>query len=102
MGRTLEQLPDAVRQAFTGFALNANRQSLHPLDWERFYEFTYLCYRRRVKLTIWDVRELLENAGVADSYALEIALVYQHCRDLLKYVRSRPVSVKSAAGRAKG
>jgi hypothetical protein len=83
------KLPAGAQKLFTSFAGCANKGSLHPLDWQRFYEFIRHCYRcslnrRSRRITEDDVQRLLVAAGFTEGYAKYIADVFQHGMQLLR------------------
>ena len=45
------------------FISSANKQCLHPLDWDRFYTFTHFCYLYRSKATEQEIERLLIAEG---------------------------------------
>jgi hypothetical protein len=57
------------------FALSANKVSLHPLDWKRFYA---LVRDGRQQLTEERMRQLLIDSGFAPAKAEHLADVHDH------------------------
>jgi hypothetical protein len=53
------KLSPRANQRFKEFVTLANKQILHPLDWQRFYYFIHACSSRNIKTTQEDVKELL-------------------------------------------
>lgn len=64
-----------------------NNRSLHPSDWQRFYDFIKHCFGRRVKITEDDVERSLIASGFTDNYASHIANIFHHGIKLLKRCR---------------
>ena len=62
---------------FKRFATLANKSSLHPLDWRRFYEFVRNI-RTRTQLAEEDMARLLIKEGFSEKYAGRIAEIYGH------------------------
>lgn len=78
--------------ALRRFAMLANRSSLHPRDWERFYAFVSVAARYRVG---WDhhvVARRLIGSGFNEELARELGEIYWHCRCLL-FTRGRHYNV---------
>lgn len=73
-------LPPKCAKLFNRFAALANKPSLHPLDWRRFYEFVRDC-RSRKTLSKDQFALLLTESGFPDDYAQHIASVYAHLRE---------------------
>jgi hypothetical protein len=57
------------------FAVLANKSSLHPLDWKRFYEFVR---KSRQELPNDQLSSLLAEKGFSGSYAEHLAEIYEH------------------------
>lgn len=57
------------------FTLLANKNALHPLDWNRFYQFVS---ESRQELPEHEIRILLGSAGFGPNYAAHIAEIYTH------------------------
>jgi|WetSurMetagenome_2_1015567.scaffolds.fasta_scaffold361502_2 hypothetical protein len=66
----------------------ANRSSLSPRDWERFYRFISLAAQYRVGWDHHDVARHLTEWGFSEDLARELGEVYWHCRCVL-FVRRR-------------
>lgn len=82
--RQLEaKLPPRSAQLFKTFAVLANTSSLHPLDWQRFYDFVRAS---RNQLYEEELSRLLVKEGFSRSYADRIAEIYSH---LCEFKRSR-------------
>lgn len=71
------KLPPTAGELFKRFTSMANTLSLHPLDWQRFYEFVRDS-RMRTPLSEEDMARLLTKDGFSEQYALKIAGVYDH------------------------
>jgi hypothetical protein len=78
------KLPPRANQRFKEFVTLANKQILHPYDWERFYYFIYACSSRNVKVIQEDVEELLLSSGFSEQNSEEIANVFWHGVSLLR------------------
>lgn len=78
------KLSPKVKECFHRFITIANKVALHPSDWEPFYDFVVVCHMLRSKLTEDDVKYLLVQEGFDEEYALIIADVYRHGREILK------------------
>lgn len=83
---TKPKLSPKTQEKFDTFVTLANRNSLHPLDWERFYEFARACHVFRTKTNEENVFRLLVHAGFDEEYALKIATVYGHLREFQRYI----------------
>ncbi len=57
--QTEPTLPPGANGVFNKFVVLANKSSLHPLDWKRFYEFVRFCHAHRVKLYEDEIERLL-------------------------------------------
>lgn len=72
------------RRSFNAFVHQANRDLLHPLDWERYYEFILVCHLMRDAITpeeLDTVLRLLFPAHIAE----RLAIVYDSGRELLQF-----------------
>lgn len=83
LNRKKKELSPQSSKLFNRFALLANKSSLHPLDWERFYEFVR--YNRQ-KLSEHYVRDALEKFGFSREKAIYIADIYAH---LIEYNKKK-------------
>lgn len=57
---------------------------LHPLDWERFYDFVKASHMLQTKLPATDLRELLNREGFSGRQTDQLVDMYDHGRELLK------------------
>jgi len=80
------ELPPDVAELFNTFVSLANLNHLHELDWNRFYEFIIGCYRSDVNLSEPELQNLLVTKNFEREYARDIAHIYTHGRDLLKFI----------------
>lgn len=80
-------LPPVATEVFQRFAVCANTRVLHPLDWERFYDFVRHCAAYNVGVSVAGVRRLLVCVGFEGRYADSMAEVFEHSRRLLTYRR---------------
>lgn len=76
---TLPKLTPKAQEAFDEFAHAANKESLHPLDWERFYRFVRVCYATGNDPYESDVVFFLRKGGFAPKDAEFVAQVFLHC-----------------------
>lgn len=76
------------------FAVLANRSSLNPRDWERFYGFISLAAQYQVGWDHHDVARRLTGVGFSEKLARELGEIYWHCRCVL-FVRGRCYSFRS-------
>jgi len=74
-------LSPRAQKAFDSFVGLANKDGLHPLDWERFYRFARVCHVFHVKTNEEDVFRLLVHAEFSEQYARELATVFGRLRD---------------------
>jgi hypothetical protein len=69
------RLPPQTSKLFKRFAVLANHSSLHPLDWQRFYEFVRLSRGEASEPTL---AALLVKEGFSRSKAEYVADIYGH------------------------
>ena len=77
-------LPPKATKALKDFVFLANKNCLHKLDWERFYQFVRVCHATRAnppKGLIWG---MLSKEGFDDKKAEYIADVASHLLDFMK------------------
>ncbi len=77
-------LPKRTRDFFDRFVNEANKQVLHPCDWERFYVFIQAAYEGHTKLSQGELENLLIASGFQPGMAERLSYVYYHGRGLLK------------------
>lgn len=82
----IEHLSPNTRKLFNLFTDLANKESLHPLDYERFYE---LVWRSRQRITESDMTALLIEAGFGQEQSAYLADIYQHLLDFKKFIKER-------------
>jgi hypothetical protein len=81
----MKKLPVVTKYYLDQFVAAAEKQMPHsPLDWRRFYDFTYIAHKGRTKLSDGELMKLLKDVGFDSNDAQELAIVYQHGRALLK------------------
>lgn len=97
-----EQCYGTAEAALKLFAANANKLSLHPLDWERFYRFVVSAHQFRKGWNHNDIRRLLEGYGFPSDRAQALAEAYWHCRCSLYVSRRIGRGVKYAGWVPKG
>ncbi len=73
--RSRPPFSSSVAERFERFATLANKASLHPLDWERFYDFVRLS---RKEVPEGTVQRMLINNGFSADRADRIANIYHH------------------------
>lgn len=73
-----------ARRAFNSFVDQANRGLLHPLDWERYYEFVTVCHLMRDEITPEELDTVLTSL-FPDYIAERLAIVYDSGRELLQF-----------------
>lgn len=76
-------IPQKAQELFEKFALLADKNALHPNDWERYYKFIQFCSTYDVPLTQVDIRDLLIASGFSLEDADRISETYYHGRNLL-------------------
>jgi hypothetical protein len=81
------KLPPRASERFNEFVVIANKQILHPLDWQRFYHFIYACSAKTIKTTQEDVKELLIQSDFSDEVAENLADIFWHGVSLLRLAR---------------
>jgi len=78
------KLPPKAHQVFRIFEVLANKDCLHPLDWQRFYNFIHHCFSHKVKISEDDVYRLLVSAGFTEQKADHISDIFHHGIRILK------------------
>jgi len=78
----MKKLPKRTKHFFDQFVAAANKQVLHPLDWQRFYIFIQAAHEGRTKLTEGELEEILVANGFSDDMAGRLSYVYFHGRRL--------------------
>jgi hypothetical protein len=76
------------------FAILANRSSLSPRNWERFYGFISLAARYQVGWDHHEVAHRLAEFCFSEDLGRELGEIYWHCRCVL-FVRGRHYSFGS-------
>lgn len=82
--QTEPSLSPGAKKVFRRFVTLANKRSLHPLDWKRFYEFVRFCHAHRIKLYEDEVEWLLGKEGFGEKKSSYIADIYMHCKRMLE------------------
>lgn len=75
----LPRMTTKAKEAFDHFVHTANKESLHPLDWEAFYRFIYVCYRTHNFFYEDEVRWFCRRAGFSQRQADSLQLAFFHC-----------------------
>lgn|SRR5487761_731941 len=78
------------------FAIQSNKKSLHPLDWERFYRFIVSAHQFRKRWNHSDVKRLLESYGFSENKAKGLAEIYWHARCSLHLSKSLAPGIRYA------
>ncbi len=98
------KLPIKVDHAFKMFTENANKELPHPTDWDRFYKFTIQCFMARrfvppdpekglpsrnvgLCMTEEDIAVMLEQEKFQPDVARNLASIWLHCYEMLRFVR---------------
>jgi len=80
---------DPVELALYNFLSTSNWGALHSSDWDRFYRFVILAFRKDRKWDCDDVRQRLRDYGMREDRAIELSSAYKHALLTLKtYVDS--------------
>ena len=86
-------MDDYARSLLEQFAKAANLSngvaSLHPLDWDRFYEFIIHVYMRRLPIGGEDVISALFGYGVTSETASRLGGWFDRARKLLQLYDQR-------------
>ncbi len=77
-------LSPGTQKLFDRFTLLANKRSLHPRDWERFYDFVAASRKHRSES---EVRYLLTSAGFSEHAADRLSDIYCHLWEFKRYRR---------------
>lgn len=78
------QISRKTRIVFDDFISQANKNMLHPDDWERFYLFIRIAHRYRIKINADQMEYILHTEGFEGTQAAKLALIYDHGRGILK------------------
>ena len=82
---TYESLkPEGVQQLQL-FADNANWLGLHPLDWNRYFDFVIGTHQRHEPALPSEIMGFLVDAGGPKELSSKIAEFYEPALDLLRY-----------------
>lgn len=76
-------LSPGAQKVFVRFLNLANRSSLHPLDWRRFYGFVRYAHAHRARMNSTNLSLLLQQHGFSAAKAESLAFVYGHGRKVL-------------------
>lgn len=77
-------LSPGTQKLFDRFVLLANKRSLHPRDWEYFYDFIAASRKQQDE---WEVRSLLLAAGFSEQTADRLSDIYYHLCKFKRYRR---------------
>jgi hypothetical protein len=75
---TTPKLPPKARQAFDYFLIQANKNNLHPNDWENFYHFVWYCSSHNVSVSQEVMQELLIKEEFSEEDAAYLADIFSH------------------------
>ena len=78
------KLSPKLVKSFEYFVNTSNKSMGHPNDWGKFYEFIAQSHSLRSRLKESDVKRLLVQEGFKEEYAIHLADVYQHGRELIR------------------
>lgn len=79
----LKNLPPLANKKFMTFVHHANKNILHPLDWNRFYVFIRHCYAKKVSLYPGELMRMLINNGFDEKKAEYLSDIFSHGIKLL-------------------
>ncbi len=80
-------MDEETLEKLTRFISQANIGHLHPLDWDRFYEFVLAAFGEWESSDRNIVRRLLEEGGFSKGEASGLADFCEQVRDLLGYIK---------------
>jgi hypothetical protein len=78
--RKKQERRSPVDRALKRFAVPANKEALHPLDWGRFYRFVVVAHTFRAGWDISEVRLRLRQFGFSEEQARVLSEAYWHGR----------------------
>ena len=84
MPEDLPKLTRTTRKSFDVFVSNANKLSLHPDDWDRYYSFIKDSYRVSSPLLGIEIKVLLADSGFPDEVTSELSRVYDHGQAIIR------------------
>jgi hypothetical protein len=91
--KRLERPKDGtVEHRLWQFAVLCNKDSLHPLDWRRFYLFVVHAHQRRVGWDELEIRAKLKALGFDEKHAVDLSNAYWHIRCALHMTKPRPMN----------
>jgi len=76
-----------AKEAFDHFVHTANKESLHPLDWEAFYRFVNVCHRTGNFFFEDQMRWFCCRAGFTPAKAEMLQLAFFHCYHFMEWFR---------------
>lgn len=77
-------IPEKAKNLLTKFAILANKKSVHPLDWQRFYAFIFHSHKQNTNISQCMVFSFLKDTGFTNEKATFLSDIYFHCRELLE------------------
>lgn len=81
------KMPPKATKALQDFSYLANKTMLHPLDWQRLYEFVRVCHATRANPEKGLINGMLCKEGFDEKKAEYIADIASHLLDFMKYKR---------------
>ena len=89
-----------VREFFDHFVGLANKTDLHPLDWERFYDFMRASHTLRSRVNDRQLYDTLIREGFDETTARYTAEFYRKGREILRRSRTprRPGQQEARGG----
>ena len=88
--RLEDLLPASTAKLLRSFSVLANRSILHPADRKRWNEFLTSAYREKATLDSSMLqRWLIEEEKWPEDEAINLAIEYEHARDLLEVYESQ-------------
>jgi len=80
----MEPLPPTTEKALNRFIKEADKKTLSPNDWARFYRFIRTCHRYQVKVNLIHLKGILLLSGFPPPVSQDLVYIYEHGRALLK------------------
>ena len=83
------KLSPVAAELWQRFADTANWETLHPLDWDRFYRFVVWTHRHCPHIHEGDIRALLDARGLPRDHgpAADLPDIFTRCRGTLRIGR---------------
>lgn len=84
---TQPRMTPKAKEAFDHFAFHANKSALHPLDYDAFYRFVYVCHRTKLYLYEDEIRWFCRRAGFSVEQSNYLSSVFLHCYHFYEWFR---------------